>query len=209
MFFQKMMHKKGYGRVLVSLLVLMTFLVGIGLTGCGGAGDSGASQQPAQQQQQSQQPQQNQQAQQPQQEQQSQDKTQATQQNSAPAQQAAPAEQKSTIKKDGTYTSKQDVADYLHEYGKLPGNFITKKEAQKLGWDSEKGNLAKVAPGKSIGGDSFGNREGLLPKKDGRKYYECDINYEGGYRGAERIIYSNDGLIYFTDDHYKSFTQLY
>ena len=61
----------------------------------------------------------------------------------------------------------------------------------------------------SIGGDKFGNREGLLPKEDGRQYYECDVNYQGGYRGAERIVFSNDGLIFYTDDHYNSFTQLY
>ena len=88
-------------------------------------------------------------------------------------------------------------------------DYITKKEAQKLGWDNKKGNLWEVAPGKSIGGSHFGNYEKLLPEKKGRKYYECDINYEGEYRGAERIIYSDDGLIFYTGDHYKTFEQLY
>ena len=78
-----------------------------------------------------------------------------------------------------------------------------------MGWDSQSGNLDEVAPGMSIGGDIFGNLEKLLPEEKGRKYYECDVNYEGGYRNGERIIYSNDGLIYYTDDHYKSFEQLY
>lgn len=110
---------------------------------------------------------------------------------------------------DGTYTSKNDVAAYIHEYSCLPSNFITKKEAQKLGWDSSKGNLWDVAPGKSIGGDKFGNYEGHLPDEKGRVYYECDVNYTGGYRGAERIIYSNDGLIYYTNDHYETFELLY
>jgi hypothetical protein len=87
--------------------------------------------------------------------------------------------------------------------------FFTKKEARDLGWDSQDGNLDDVAPGMSIGGDTFGNREGILPKEKGRKYYECDVNYEGGYRGGERIVYSNDGLIFYTEDHYKSFEQLY
>ena len=114
-----------------------------------------------------------------------------------------------SLAEDGSYTSPEDVAEYLHFYGHLPDNFITKNEARDLGWDSQDGNLAEVAPGMSIGGDSFGNREGLLPKADGRKYYECDVNYEGGYRGGERIVYSNDGLIFYTDDHYKSFEQLY
>ena len=114
-----------------------------------------------------------------------------------------------TLAEDGSYTSPDDVAEYLHFYGHLPDNFITKNEARDLGWDSQAGNLDEVAPGMSIGGDTFGNREGLLPKADGRKYYECDVNYEGGYRGEERIVYSSDGLIFYTDDHYKSFEQLY
>lgn len=118
-------------------------------------------------------------------------------------------EQGLTVTEDGTYTSKEEVALYIHTYGKLPSNFVTKKEAQAAGWDNKKGNLQKVIPGASIGGDRFGNYEGLLPEKKGRKYYECDINYEGGYRGAERIIYSNDGLIFYTEDHYESFEALY
>lgn len=113
------------------------------------------------------------------------------------------------LAEDGRYTEPQEVADYLHVYGHLPDNFITKNEAKKLGWDNQAGNLDEVAPDMSIGGDLFGNREGLLPEKDGRKYYECDVNYEGGYRNGERIIYSNDGLIFYTADHYKSFEQLY
>lgn len=114
-----------------------------------------------------------------------------------------------SLSENGSYTTPEDVAEYLYVYGHLPDNFITKNEARDLGWDSQDGNLDEVAPGMSIGGDSFGNREGLLPKADGRKYYECDVNYEGGYRGGERIVYSNDGLIFYTDDHYKSFEQLY
>lgn len=117
--------------------------------------------------------------------------------------------ERTTLAEDGSYISPDDVAEYLHFYGHLPDNFITKNEARDLGWDSQAGNLDEVAPGMSIGGDTFGNREGLLPKADGRKYYECDVNYEGGYRGEERIVYSNDGLIFYTDDHYKSFEQLY
>lgn len=113
------------------------------------------------------------------------------------------------VEKDGSYTSKEEVAAYLNQYGELPSNFITKKEAKKLGWVSNEGNLGEVAPGKSIGGDYFGNYEGLLPEKDGRDYYECDINTDGSYRGAERIVFSNDGLIYYTGDHYESFELLY
>ncbi len=113
-----------------------------------------------------------------------------------------------TAVEDGTYTSKEDVALYIHIYGKLPSNFITKKEAKKLGWPG--GSLEDYAPGKSIGGDYFGNYEGLLPTKEGRKYYECDIDTLGkSKRGAKRIIYSNDGLIFYTEDHYESFDLLY
>lgn len=105
-------------------------------------------------------------------------------------------------------TSFEEVAAYIREHGQLPSNFITKSEAKKLGWVATEGNLHEVAPGMSIGGDRFGNREGLLPNKDGRIWYEADINYEGGHRNADRIVYSNDGLIYMTTDHYKSFTDI-
>ena len=115
----------------------------------------------------------------------------------------------SYIDEDGTYTSKEEVAAYIYEFGHLPDNFITKKEAKALGWVSKEGNLAEVAPGMSIGGDYFGNYEGLLPEEDGRDYYECDIDSDGGYRGAKRIVFSNDGLIYYTEDHYESFELLY
>ena len=114
-----------------------------------------------------------------------------------------------TVQEDGEYYSKDDVAEYLYLYEHLPDNYITKNEAKKLGWISNKGNLWDVAPGKCIGGDNFGNREGHLPEKKNRKYYECDVNYEGGFRQDDRIIYSNDGLIYFTDDHYNTFELLY
>ena len=105
----------------------------------------------------------------------------------------------------GSYTSRGDVSRYLNVYGRLPVNFITKKEAQELGWPG--GDLWAYAPGKSIGGDRFGNYEGVLPTD--KKYRECDIDYKGGSRGAKRIVYSDDGYIYYTDDHYRTFTQLY
>lgn len=107
--------------------------------------------------------------------------------------------------KDGSYTSKDDVALYLYVYGELPNNFITKKEAKKLGWEG--GSLEPYAPGKAIGGDKFGNYEGVLPKGN---YHECDIDTLGKKsRGAKRIVYSDDGRIYYTDDHYETFTLLY
>lgn len=112
------------------------------------------------------------------------------------------------IDENGSYTSRDDVALYIHIYGHLPYNFITKKDAQALGWSG--GSLEPYAPGKCIGGSYFGNYEGLLPEKDGRSYTECDIDTLGkDSRGAKRIVFSNDGLIYYTDDHYESFTLLY
>ena len=100
------------------------------------------------------------------------------------------------------------MALYIHTYGKLPPNYITKKEAENLGWTG--GSLERYAPGKCIGGTYFGNYEGLLPKKKGREYHECDIGTIGrSSRGAKRIVYSNDGLIYYTEDHYESFELLY
>ena len=113
-----------------------------------------------------------------------------------------------TIDINGSYTAKEDVALYIHLYGKLPSNFITKEEARDLGWEG--GGLDKYAPGKCIGGDRFGNYEGLLPAADGRTWKECDIDTLGkDSRGSKRIVYSNDGLIFYTDDHYESFVQLY
>lgn len=117
-------------------------------------------------------------------------------------------EQETGLLEDGTYTSKEDVALYIHQYGHLPANFITKKEAEALGWQG--GSLEPYAPGMCIGGSHFGNYEGLLPEKDGRSYTECDIDTLGASkRGAKRIVYSNDGLIYYTEDHYESFELLY
>ncbi len=114
-----------------------------------------------------------------------------------------------SVFEDGTYTDKDHVALYLHLYQKLPVNYVSKTKAKKAGWDAEKGNLWDVCPGKSIGGGTFYNDDGLLPEKSGRTWKECDIDYAGGYRGEKRICYSSDGLIFYTDDHYQSFTQLY
>jgi outer membrane murein-binding lipoprotein Lpp len=114
-----------------------------------------------------------------------------------------------SVVEDGRYNTKDEVALYIHLFGHLPSNFITKSEAEELGWESSKGNLADVAPGMSIGGNRFGNYEKRLPSGQGRTYYECDINYVSGRRGAERIVFSNDGLVFYTNDHYESFEQLY
>jgi len=122
------------------------------------------------------------------------------------AQPQAPPETEALLAADGSYTTKEDVALYIHAYGCLPENFITKNEARKLGWEG--GGLEKYAPGMCIGGDRFGNYEGLLPED--RTYRECDIDTLGANsRGAKRVVFSDDGLIYYTDDHYESFELLY
>ncbi|MBR1911236.1 MAG: hypothetical protein IJ828_02650 [Treponema sp.] len=122
--------------------------------------------------------------------------------------QAVAVEEPNSVHEDGFYNSKEDVSLYIYTFAHLPKNYITKKEAQALGWPG--GSLEPYAPGKSIGGDRFGNREGILPKRNGRSYTECDIDTAGkASRGAKRIVFSNDGLIYYTEDHYESFEKLY
>ncbi len=101
---------------------------------------------------------------------------------------------------------KDEVALYIHLYDHLPSNYMTKKEARKQGWEG--GALSQVIPNKSIGGDYYGNYEGTLPEDN--EYHECDIDTEGKTsRGAKRIIYSEDGDIWYTEDHYESFELLY
>ena len=119
---------------------------------------------------------------------------------SLPPEETPPAE-------DGSYTELEDVAYYLHTYGHLPDNYMTKAEAEDAGWEAYKGNLWDVAYGTSIGGDHYGNYDGQLPK--GGRYYEADVNYEGGYRGGERIVYTDDGDVWYTSDHYETFERIY
>lgn len=113
-----------------------------------------------------------------------------------------------SIDKDGTYCTKEDVALYIHTYGRLPKNYMSKDLASAMGWRG--GGLEEYAPGFGIGGNKFGNYEGILPTSYTRTYRECDIDTLGmDSRGAKRIVYSNDGLIYYTADHYQSFELLY
>lgn len=100
--------------------------------------------------------------------------------------------------------SLEAVAHYVSVHQELPDGYITKNEARALGWEERKGNLSEVAPGKAIGGDRFQNREKLLPDAPDRIWYEADLDYDGGYRGPKRLLYSSDGLIYYTLDHYET-----
>lgn len=127
-----------------------------------------------------------------------------------PAEPEAPAEpEEPDLPEDGWYSDKDNVALYIHLYGKLPSNFLSKSKARsQYGW--EYGPLDALAPGMSIGGSQFGNNEGLLPDAKGRTWIECDIDTVGkDSRGAKRIVFSNDGLIYYTEDHYETFELLY
>lgn len=101
-------------------------------------------------------------------------------------------------------TKEAVVVAYVKAHGQLPDYYITKAEARKKGWIASKGNLCEVLPGRAIGGDRFGNREKLLPEKSGRQWFEGDLNYDCGRRNADRILFSSDGLIYVTHDHYKT-----
>ena len=129
-----------------------------------------------------------------------------------PAEASAPPESGEpglSVDEDGWYDSKEEVALYIHLYGRLPDNYVTKREAQELGWSG--GSVERyTGEGTAIGGSRFGNYEGLLPEAEGRTYTECDIGTVGASsRGAQRVVFSNDGLIYYTGDHYESFELLY
>lgn len=97
---------------------------------------------------------------------------------------------------------------YLKDFGILPDYYVSFSFAEDAGWRSKKGNLDKVLPGKMIGGDIYKNKDGKLPQSPGRIWYEADINYEGGYRNRQRILYSNDGLIFVSYDHYQTFYEI-
>ena len=113
------------------------------------------------------------------------------------------------VKENGTYQSMEEVAVYLARFEHLPPNYLTKREAQDLGWVASRGNLWQVTDRMSIGGDRFGNYEGQLPEARGRTWKECDIDYVKGNRNAKRICFSNDGLIYYSGSHYRDFVRMY
>lgn len=124
------------------------------------------------------------------------------------AEQETANEELITVVEGDPYQTAQEVVDYLYHFAELPPNYLTKEEARDLGWIASEGNLWDVAPEASIGGDYFGNFEGFLPEQEGRDYYEADIEYEGGRRNAKRLIYSNDDLYFYTEDHYETFVEM-
>ncbi|WP_305514248.1 MULTISPECIES: ribonuclease domain-containing protein [unclassified Methanobrevibacter] len=111
-----------------------------------------------------------------------------------------------SVVEGGEYCTVDEVSSYIKEFHKLPGNYITKSEARELGWHG--GPLKKYAPGKSIGGDTFTNRQHVLPDSDS-KYIECDIDANGTIRGAKRIVYNTgDYKVYYTENHYNTFEEV-
>ncbi len=114
--------------------------------------------------------------------------------------------QNSTVENSGDISAKTDetyVANYVKQNHRLPDYYITKSEARKQGWNPSKGNLCDVLPGSAIGGDKFSNREGRLP--DNAKYFEADVNYSCGHRDTDRLIFTKNGDVWVTHDHYRTF----
>ena len=132
-------------------------------------------------------------------------------QNSSKNKLETSSEQKSNISLSAQnideLTQENIVIPYIKKHGELPDYYITKSEAKSLGWVPSKGNLCEVAPGRAIGGDIWTNRQKSLPTKSGRKYFEADLNYNCGNRNADRVVFSNDGLVFVTFDHYRSFEE--
>jgi len=100
-------------------------------------------------------------------------------------------------------TNESTVINFVKSHHELPDYYITKSEAKKQGWIPSKGNLCDVLPGNAIGGDNFSNREKTLPKNG--KYYEADVNYNCGNRNADRIVFTKNGDVWLTKNHYKTF----
>lgn len=132
-------------------------------------------------------------------------------QNSSKNKLETSSEQKSNISLSAQnideLTQENIVIPYIKKHGELPDYYITKSEAKSLGWVPSKGNLCEIAPGKAIGGDIWTNRQKSLPTKSGRRYFEADLNYNCGNRNADRVVFSNDGLVFVTHDHYKNFEE--
>lgn len=120
---------------------------------------------------------------------------------------ASPEASALSVTEGVAYYDPDSVVLYLHRFGQLPPNYITKEEARALGWSG--GSVERYREGAAIGGDRFSNREGVLPRADGRTYTECDLYTFGmDSRGAFRLVFSNDGLYFYTEDHYNTFTEL-
>jgi len=117
------------------------------------------------------------------------------------------------ILETGIYTAKDSVATYIYLFHKLPSNYVNKATGQTL-YENETGNTFSkwnfnpwTLLGVMIGGDIFYNNEGLLPSEN--SYRECDVDYHDSSRGTKRLIYTLNGIVYYTANHYESFTKIY
>ncbi len=113
-------------------------------------------------------------------------------------------------KQAGTATSlgNNGVDAELFYFKRLPGYYVNKNIAYSAGWKKKHKQLDDVLPGKMIGGDRYYNDDNKLPVAPGRLWYEADIDYTGGKRNRKRILYSSDGLIFVTYDHYQTFYEI-
>ena len=109
------------------------------------------------------------------------------------------------VAKGESYLGKDDVAEYIRRFSELPPNYLTTEQAEALGWDGES-DLWAVQDGAAIGGDPYENLAGLLPDGD---WKQCDVNYAGGRRGSERLVYAADGAVYYSPDVFGTFEELY
>lgn len=121
------------------------------------------------------------------------------------------------VVESGTYTTRDSVAAYLCKFGNLPGNYVGKNEGKKLyeakGYTFSKWNFNPwTTLGVMIGGDKFDNFASdpdyyheNLPEGN---YHEADVEYSAKNRGTKRLVYQPDCIIYYTADHYETYTRL-
>lgn len=115
-----------------------------------------------------------------------------------------------TVDENNEYNDYLSVIAYIYYFKKLPNNYLTKSQAKKLGWKGSGNVWANDSlKGKNIGGDTFNNYEQILPIANDNTYIELDVNCSNGSRGKYRIVYNRYTFdIYYTDDHYNSFTYM-
>ena len=96
-----------------------------------------------------------------------------------------------------------ETVQSIRTANRLPPRYVTKDEARAHGWRG--GGLCTVWPGHTIGGDVMRNFGGAIPDAPGRIYREADLDSDCRSRGPRRLVFSNDGRIYVTLDHYTTF----
>ncbi len=113
-----------------------------------------------------------------------------------------------SIKAGNATENGDDGADYWIKYfGELPKYYVTKNEAKSSGWRQSK-SPENYIPDKMIMGGIYHNKNDHLPNAPGRIWYEADINYYEGKRNGHRFLWSNDGLMFVTYNHYETFYEI-